>query len=90
MGTAIVKLKIMPESPSASLDEIEKKAKIIIDKVTTMPIRIEKEPVAFGLVALIVTFAIDESQSIEEAENLIKNIPDVSSAEVIDLRRAFG
>ncbi|MEK6859258.1 MAG: elongation factor 1-beta [Nanoarchaeota archaeon] len=90
MGTALVKIKLMPESPDTDLDAIEKKAKKIIDKASTMPARIEKEPIAFGLVALILTFAIDESQSIDETENLLKKIPHVNSAEVIDFRRAIG
>lgn len=90
MGTALVKIKLMPESPDTDLDAIEKKAKKIIDKASTMPVRIEKEPIAFGLVALILTFAIDESQSIDETENLLKKIKGVNSTEVIDFRRAFG
>ena len=90
MGTALVKLKIMPESPSVDLDEIEEKAKEIINKDASRPATVEREPIAFGLVALIFSFAIDESKSIDNIENPLKEIPNVSSTEVIDFRRAFG
>jgi translation elongation factor EF-1beta len=55
-----------------------------------MPMRIEKEPIAFGIIALILTFAVDESLQISEVEDKLKAIPYVSSSEIIDFRRAFG
>lgn len=90
MGTALVKLKIMPESPEADLDKIEVNAKEIIDKSASRPSLVEREPIAFGLTALIFNFAIDESKSIDDIENPLKAIPQVSSTEIIDFRRAFG
>jgi translation elongation factor aEF-1 beta len=90
MGTAIIKLKIMPENPETDLNEIELNARKIIEPVSVMPMRIEKEPIAFGIIALILTFAVDESLQISEVEDKLKAIPYVSSSEIIDFRRAFG
>jgi len=90
MGTALIRLKIMPESPSANLDEIQKKAEKIIIKNQGKNPRFEKEPIAFGLIALIAGFAIDESIQTGIFEEELRKIPEVSSAEIIDFRRAFG
>ena len=90
MGTAIIKMKIMPGSPDTNLEEIEKKAKEIITKETKSEIKAEKEPVAFGLNALILTFTWDEDKSIDNLQDNLKKIPNTSSAEVIDFRRALG
>jgi len=90
MGTAIIKLKIMPKSPDSDLNEIQEKAKNIISKITSSDINTQKEPIAFGLNALYLIFTIDESQSIDEAQEEISNLDSVSSAEVVDFRRALG
>ncbi len=90
MGTALIKIKIMPESPDTDLKAIENQAKeIILEKQGQNP-KTEIEPIAFGLNAVIITFALDESKSIDEIQNPLKEIKNVSSAEVIDFRRAFG
>lgn len=90
MGTALVKMKIMPENPKVNLKEIEQQAKKIAEKREGKNPRTEIEPVAFGLNAVILSFALDESKSIDNIQNSLKKIKDVSSAEVIDFRRAFG
>lgn len=90
MGTALVKIKIMPESPEVDLNKIEEEAKKITEKEEGKNPRTEIEPIAFGLNAIILGFALDESKSIDNIQDKIKKIPNVSSAEVIDFRRAFG
>jgi translation elongation factor aEF-1 beta len=90
MGTALVKMRIMPESPTVNLKEIEEQAKKILEKEEGKNPRAEIEPVAFGLNAIILGFSLDESKSIDNIENKLKNIPNVNSAEVVDFRRAFG
>ncbi len=90
MGTAIIKMKIMPNSPDANLNAIEEKAKEIIKSSSNSEIKTEKEPIAFGLNAIILTFTWNEDKSVDEINNKLKEIPEVSSAEVIDFRRAFG
>lgn len=90
MGTAIIRMKIMPESIDANLKEIQAKAEKIIKPETNLKITFEEEPVAFGLKALIAQFAIDESKEIEPIQKKIQKILNVRSAEIIDFRRAFG
>lgn len=90
MGTALIKIKIMPESLETSLSEIENKAKKIIEKESKGEAKFEQEPIAFGLKALIAQFALDESKQIDPIQNEIKKIKGVNSAEISDFRRAFG
>lgn len=90
MGTAIVKMKIMPNSVETNLKEIEEKAKKIVKKMAGTDAKIEEEPIAFGLKAIILQFPIDESKSIDDVEAKIKALPNVSSIDIIDFRRAFG
>ena len=90
MGTALLKIKMMPESPETDLDEIESQAKLIIEKEKGENPKFEKESIAFGLTALIAIFAMDESLSTDNFQEKLTNIPHVKSAEIIDFRRAFG
>ena len=90
MGTALVKLKIMPDSPDANLDEIKQKTEEILKQETDMKITFEEEPVAFGLKAVIAGFALDESKQVDPIQDKISAIEHVNSAEVADFRRAFG
>jgi len=90
MGTALLQIKIMPESPDVNLKEIQKKAKIIIEKNQGKNPLFEIQPIAFGLSALIASFAMDESIQTGIFEDKLKEIPKVQSAEITDFRRAFG
>jgi elongation factor 1-beta len=90
MGTALLKIKIMPTSPDVELDDIENKAKQVIEENEGRGTKTEREDVAFGIVAVIVTFAIDESLETDPFLDNIRKIDNVSSAETIDFRRALG
>ncbi|MFA5258707.1 MAG: elongation factor 1-beta [Candidatus Pacearchaeota archaeon] len=90
MALALIKVKIMPESPSTDLDAIESKSKEILEKEGSKSIRFEREDIAFGLIAVIVGFSWDDNNSNEEVVENLGKIEHVSSAEVIDYRRAFG
>tara|TARA_Y100000310_G_C20595252_1_gene770168 strand:+ start:442 stop:714 length:273 start_codon:yes stop_codon:yes gene_type:complete len=90
MGTAIIKMKIMPTSPEVDLKAIEEKAKGIISKDTPSQIQSEEEPIAFGLTAVILTFTWDEDKELDSLEEALRAIENVNSAEIIDMRRAFG
>ena len=89
MAQAIIQIKIMPESPDSDLDDIEKAAEQLILKGTKQ-IKKEREPIAFGLVAIKILFTWDEASSTDELLDKIREIKDVSSAEIIDFRRAIG
>jgi len=80
----------MPESPQTNLDKLETQARKIIEKLEGKNPQFKKEPVAFGIVALIVNFSMDESLPTDPFEEELREIAGVSSAETIDFRRAFG
>ncbi|MAG02877.1 elongation factor 1-beta [Candidatus Pacearchaeota archaeon] len=90
MGTALITIKIMPESPDTNLEEIRKSAEGIIDKEEGKNPTSETEPIAFGLNALKISFSRDETLDSDKMMEQIQNIEKISSAEIIDFRRAFG
>jgi len=92
MAQVVATIKIMPESPETDLSKIETEAKTkIIDFSQSKEIKTEQEPVAFGLIAVKITFVMDENKgSTDSLEENIKKIDGVNSVEVIDVRRAIG
>ena len=90
MGTALIKIKIMPTSPETDLEEIKSKAKEAINETGGEKPTFEEEPVAFGLKAVIASFALDEDKSLDAIEEKLKTVENVNSVQVIDMRRAFG
>ncbi len=90
MGTALIKMKIMPSSPEADLEKIKEETKKKVESNNGEKCTFEEEPVAFGLKAIIANFSIDESNEIDPIEESLKKIENVNSVQVIDMRRAFG
>jgi len=90
MGVALLTIKIMPTSPEVNLEEIKEKAQVVVEEGKGRKCRFEEEPIAFGLKAVMVFFDIDEEQELEPIEQGLRKIQNVSSAEVTDMRRAFG
>ena len=91
MGTAGVQFKIMPTSPETDLEKLKSAIKQKIESFESGVLNnIEEQPIAFGLSALVVTFALSEEQEVDEVENSINEIEEVSSVELIDYRRAVG
>ncbi|MBT4165622.1 elongation factor 1-beta [archaeon] len=90
MGMVLIKVKIMPDSPDADLDALEKKAEEIVVAGEGGNIKMEREPVAFGLNAIIVFFSRDENLESDGLLDELRGMGNVSSAEVIDYRRALG
>ena len=82
----------MPVDPSVDLQAIQSACEIEIKTFGAKVLHsVNQEPVAFGLKALVFTFLLDEKISnLEQLEVKIKAIPNVNSAEVIDVRRAIG
>ena len=91
MANVVVTIKIMPESPEISLDDLENKIKEKVNSTFgNVAFKSSREPVAFGLSSLNVAFVMSESDSCDEIINQIKEIDGVNSAEMIDIRRAIG
>jgi elongation factor 1-beta len=85
MAEVIVGLKVMPSSVDIDLDKLEKK---IIEKIA--PDKIARQPIAFGLVAFLVTkFIPDKEGELEKLENSIKSIENVGEVEVTGLTRSL-
>ncbi len=90
MGTAAVKIRILPTSPEADLEKLKEAIKNLIEKNGGKNCSFEEEPIAFGLKAIIILFAWPEESELEELENSLNKLEEVSSLQVIDMRRAFG
>ena len=85
MGEVIVTFKVMPKAIETNLDELESKIKEEIK-----PERMEREPIAFGLVALKVTKLVPEaSGELEKVENKLKSIEGVGEVEVVEVSRSL-
>ncbi len=90
MGIAAVITKIMPISPDANLQNIETKAKELMEKEGAKNISFEEKPVAFGLKAIMMKMAWPEEKDTGIIETTIAKIENVSSVQIDDYRRAFG
>jgi elongation factor 1-beta len=92
MASVVCTLKIMPESPDVDLHALETKARHAIESFTQMKeMKVEIEPIAFGLKALKIIFLTPEDKgSPDEIAEKVSQFEGVNSAEIIDVRRAMG
>ena len=91
MATVIVTMKIMPSSPDENLDSIKEQASKLIAWFGGTVGKVEFEPVAFGIKAVVFMFALNESLGgTEDVEAKIASITGVNSVQVTDVRRAVG
>lgn len=92
MGTAVVTLKIMPESPEIDLKRIEDEAiKLINIFSDERQKKVDVQPVAFGLKSINITFLMNEEKGdTESLEKQIADIEGVNSVECTDVRRIIG
>lgn len=85
LAEVIVTFRIMPEDTNIDLDKLEAKINAIVK-----PERIQREPIAFGIVALNATKLIPESGGeLELVENKIKSIEGVGGVEVTEVSRSL-
>ncbi len=82
MGNVLVTLKVMPDGLESNLDEITQKLKNLdFGKFNS----IEKEPIAFGLVALKPSYVVEDTGGVSDMlEEKIGEISGVKTAEVVD------
>jgi len=91
MGIALIKIKLMPTSLDVNLEDIKERAKQVVESNKGTRVEFEEQPIAFGLKAVIVGFEQNEEDGeLEPIENSLREIENVSSVEVVDMRRAFG
>jgi elongation factor 1-beta len=83
MGEVLVAFKVMPKTIEIDLDSLEKKIREAIS-----PDKVQRNPIAFGIVAFNVTKIIpDASGELEKIENKLKSIDLVGEVEVTEVMR---
>jgi translation elongation factor aEF-1 beta len=89
MGTVIVTYKVFPEDIVQNFDPLKKQIEQKIPKDTTIS-GYGEEPVAFGLVALLVQVRFPEDQTglVDEFETALGTIPGVSQVQTLMVRRS--
>ena len=91
MADVFVTLKIMPAGVDVNLNELKTRAGKEILAFKGRIIKEEIEPIAFGLNAVKLTLAYEESRGgTDEIEAKIARLKDVESVDVVDVRRAIG
>jgi elongation factor 1-beta len=88
MGSILVTYKVFPEDIVTSFDDLKSKIKEVLPEFA----KIEgygEEPVAFGLIALLVQIKYPEDTSglVDEFEEKLAKIPGVSQAQTFQIRR---
>jgi elongation factor 1-beta len=82
MARVVMTLRIMPEDPEVDLDELLERIKEVIPEGTDLGAT-ETQPVAFGLQALRMNLARDESMGgTDDIEEAISTVEGVSQVEV--------
>jgi len=87
MGEVVATIKLMPESPDEDLVIIKEKIEKSIPSEVELH-KIEEEPIAFGLVALLVMVVVSDAEGgTEKVEENLSQIEGVASVDVVDIRR---
>jgi len=91
MGAVVaITLKLMPVSPTVDLNKIKQSAEKKLKEIGGILNKIEEEPIAFGLKAIVIILAWPEDKDSEILEKELGKIKDVNSVEITDVRRAIG
>jgi len=81
MGEVAVTIKVFPENPE-KLEDVKKAVGELV-KV----IKVQEEPIGFGLVAAVITFVMEDAGGMEELEEKIGALPEVSQVQVVGVDR---
>lgn len=85
MAGVILGLKVLPKDIEVDLDKLEESLKSEIK-----PERIQRQPIAFGLVALLLTLIVEDAEGeVDRVENKIRSIQGVGEVEVTGLTRSL-
>ena len=88
MGSVLVTYKVFPEDIVASFDDLKAKIKAVLPKFSEIE-GYGEEPIAFGLIALLVQVKYPEDKTglVDEFEEKLAKIPGVSQAQTFQVRR---
>jgi len=90
MAQVVVTFKLMMASPDVDIEAVKVKAKELLASLHADVGKEEIEPVAFGIKALNLIVVADEALGTDEMETKLNELEGVSSAKVVDYRRALG
>lgn len=87
MGDVLTTMKIMPDSPDVDLDAIKATIESSMPEGAKIHSMAE-EPIAFGLVAIILQFITDDGEGgSEPVEEMVQAIDGVASIEITGVGR---
>ena len=87
MGKVAAKIKVMPNSPEVDLDELQEELEDALPEGAKIN-GVEREEVAFGLVALYPTVIVpDDTGGTEAVEETFSEVEDVESVAVENVGR---
>jgi len=88
LGNIVISLKIFPSEATVDLNLLKEKIKKELPKFASIH-GFAEEPIAFGLSALIAHIVLPEDRSgvLDEVENYLLKIKEVSQIETIMVRR---
>lgn len=85
MAQVIVTFKVMPKEANIDLDKLENQIKLVVN-----PDRLQREPIAFGLVSLNVTKLVEDAEGqLEAVEKKLRAIDSVGEVEVTEITRTL-
>lgn len=81
----------MPESPETDLAAVTEQASKLVEAFGAQVGKVEEQPVAFGLKAIMLTIIYDEDKGASDAlEEDIAKVEGVNSVDVASVTRALG
>ena len=87
MGKVAAKMKVMPESPDVDLDDLQERLENALPEGASIS-RVDREDVAFGLIALFPTVIIpDEAGGTDTVEDAFATVDGVESVGVDEVGR---
>jgi len=87
MGKVAANIKVMPESPEVDLDDLQDRLEQSLPEGAKIN-SIERDDVAFGLVALLPTVIVpDDAGGTEAVEEAFTDVEDVESVSVEEVGR---
>ena len=87
MGEVLTTMKIMPDSPDVDLDAIKSTIESSMPEGARIQ-EISEEPIAFGLVAVILQFITEDGEGgSEPVEEMVQAIDGVASFEITGVGR---
>ncbi|QLG48262.1 elongation factor 1-beta [Natrinema halophilum] len=87
MGKVAAKIKVMPDSPEIDLDALQERLESALPEGAKIN-RVDREDVAFGLVALYPTVIVpDDAGGTESVEENFANVDGIESVEIDEVGR---